>query len=233
MKFLFVHGGPGMQDYLENFFKNDFFENGIFYSQNQNISTINDAINELCLQTNPLNDYVFIGHSWGGTLCLEYLKRKVSPKPKALVLISSPISYHCNEAFTNHMKKLGLETPTPFDIFLSQSEKIEIKCRSLLETILSTLNMETLGKIDKSYLQSFQLEKTLRDLDIPVLLISGNEDHRLPTDFQKKYSELKPNLKMYFIDQAGHFPFLLEKHKNQVVNQIYSFSNTTKNPTSS
>ena len=232
MKYVFVHGGPGMKDYLKKFFLSDFLD-GIFYSQNSNIGTIDEAVNELSHITHKLNNYILVGHSWGGTLSLEYIKRNLTPKPKALVLISSPISHQCNKAFDQHMENLGLKNPTPYDIFLSKKEKEHIESRTNLEEILSSLNLDTFNKIDKSYLQNFDSQNILKEARLPVLIIFGSEDHRLPSEYQKKYIELNPHLKICEIQQAGHFPFLENEHREEISKLIYSFSNTTKNPTSS
>lgn len=107
MNLIFVHGGPGLDEYLSEYFRNVKLDKGVlrFYQQLKgNSVTIEDLVSQLGEEIEAVGECTLVGHSWGGTLAIEYLKRTKDSRVKSLVLMNVPLSYdHWFEVYERHL----------------------------------------------------------------------------------------------------------------------------------
>ncbi len=222
---IYLHGGPGLPEYLSRFFPPA--PNRIFCEQKNPASSINELVEPLRQTLEPLENFALITHSFGGVIALEYLKRPGTRKPQALVLMGVPIYYGCEEDFAVECAKRNLTKPTPEDVFLSPKEKANPNCQANLRTIFEGFNPQTLGAIGK-YLSTFDFRILLNQTEIPTLVISGADDVRVPARAQKNYGGANPKIQYISIPEAGHFTFMDAHNAILIQEKINSFLETFK-----
>lgn len=214
---IFLHGGPGFQDYLKPFFEdlNNDFE-CIFYDQVRGPEIkIEDMLLQLDEIVNPLSgNVILLGHSWGAVLATEYAGRNQS-KLSGLVLMSTGLSdKHWKDVFYKELEDLGLEDVEPEQIFLTPDE-IELG-ETILDKAWKTFSQETFNSIKLSYLEKYDVTPILKTLKIPVINIFGEKDVRFPARVSKTFYLYNNDLKDYQISNVGHFPFLQSTGRKQI-----------------
>jgi pimeloyl-ACP methyl ester carboxylesterase len=223
---VFLHGGPGLSEYLEEFFSAPFANDytTLFYEQIQNVDfTEDDFVEELQEKLKSIEgEFILVGHSWGGCLAMEYLKKYGESRLAGIVLISSPLDGQFNQVFEEELEKLDTKEPTEFDIFLSASE------RPSGEPFIKKLttvgcSLELSEKWERDYLPTFDLRPLLQKSQLPFLFMYGTEDLRVPTRVLRSYSNLAANSTTVEIPNAGHFPFIREADLNLIVSSIKTF----------
>lgn len=217
---IFIHGGPGFDDYLERAFDQTPIR-GQFYTQNRPIADMAQAVQELSEKiTTPS---ALIGHSWGGVVALEYLRKYGDGKVTALVLISTPISYHCETDFVEECKVRQITPGTgPEMIFLSREERSHNECLQELKNVFASFDPRSLENLQQ-YFNVFDCRETLSKLQIPVLIAFGSEDIRVPVRVQRDYRKLNPQADITEIPEAGHFPFLRKEDRQTLIRAIHAF----------
>jgi pimeloyl-ACP methyl ester carboxylesterase len=228
-RLVFVHGGPGYVDYLEPFFKQAFAQSfeSIFYTQNQSESvTVQNLVQQLSHQISASRT-VLIGHSWGGVLCLEYLKQIPDSRIKGLVLLDS---FLCVDDITVEYKKElsfhNLSQPTLEQIFLT-TEELKLHPH-FIKDIESTSNPKILEKLWNEYLSKVDFRSFVSSITLPVLNLYGEKDIRVPARVIQTFASFSPRIENHPIPDAAHFPFLLEKQRKEIVRAIARFCERLK-----
>ncbi len=222
---VFVHGGPGFPDYLSQFFSGRFPRSlsPIFYTQSSGEEDQPQGlVSQLASLLQRLGPDIFlVGHSWGATLCLEYLKSTSDRRIRGIVLIDPCIcSNHFNDEFKKALVELKIENPTWEQIFLSPDE-LSIG-RPFLKGLQDSFDQTFFQRFAK-YLDGFDLRPVIKSLSFPILNIFGERDMRIPAPVLRNLPELNPHLRNLEITGAGHFPFLLPKDHLQIVGAIENF----------
>jgi len=223
---IFLHGGPGYTDYLQPYFENQFSSidfTTTFYTQSQSPDvTVEKLTHELGQHVHSPNT-ILIGHSWGGVLAVEFLKRTQDERIKGVVLIDS---YLCSDHVTLEYKKelsnLGLIQPTWEQIFFTPREREA--AQPLLATLQTTLNEPIFHKLWGEFASNFDHRSFASQMIVPLLNVFGDRDIRIPSRVIRSYAQLNPRFQNVEIQEAGHFPFLLEADLRQVVSAIDEFS---------
>lgn len=224
---IFLHGGPGYPDYLERFFQGRFpstIRTTFFSQQQRDSTTVGDLVAEVGEKVSREGEPVFlVGHSWGGVLAVEYLRRTCDRGIKGLVLIGS---YLCTEDVTKEYEKelerLNLHKPTMEQVFLTPDEAREVG--DLIPELDKTFNRAVFKRLWSDFLSTFDLREYVKSADIPILNIFGERDIRVPARRVRTYSDLSASVRNLEIPGAGHFPFILEPHRAQVVAAIAQFA---------
>lgn len=224
---IFLHGGPGYADYMERFFVGRFpakFE-CVFYSQRRKgLTGIEDLILELADHVNAQGDRVYlVGHSWGGALATEYLRKTNDLRIRGLVLLSS---FLCSEDVTTEYRKElashGLDNPSLEEIFLTPPE-IKV-AGNFIADLNKTFDLKVFNTLWKEVVESgFDAREFMRSIKIPVLNIFGEKDIRIPARRIRLYEELNPNICNIEIEGAGHFPFFLPSNRETIISRIESW----------
>jgi pimeloyl-ACP methyl ester carboxylesterase len=218
---VFLHGGPGYPDYLQSIFKDQFPDfNTVFYTQSQlSFNKLMQELDETILD----NGWVYlVGHSFGATLALEYLRQNPASSVLKLVLISPCLSTeHFFADYEGELAERELHNPSLKDVFLSSSE-MQLGA-SLVAKLESQFNSVFFEKVRKDYLNKFDHLPLLKVLRLPILNIYGSEDVRVPARLMRKLEG--KNLRQLEIEGAGHFPFLRENDLAQVSSAIKAHFN--------
>ena len=228
---VFVHGGPGLNEYLEQFFSLRLSEKGfhsIFYQQKSgvNVQTLVQQLNEV-INSDDSNKCILVGHSWGVALALETLKQNshLEKKISGLILIDGFISSNFDLVFSQKLKELGIENSYSMeDIFLSPAEREIPEVKNFLNTLMSKIDNASLESIYEEYISKVDLTAFVKNLKTPTLVIYGSEDVRVPLQYHKSYVNLFSSLESLEILGAGHFPFMRKSDLEEVVNKIVVFA---------
>lgn len=214
---IFLHGGPGFQDYLKPFFEElkDDFE-CIFYDQVRGpeirIENMLSQLDEIVCSIS--GKIILLGHSWGAVLATEYAGRNQS-KLSGLVLMSTGLSHkHWKDEYHKEVEDLGLTDAGPEQIFLTP-EEVE-QGASFLDSSWLTFSEETFININKSYLEKYDVTPLLKLLKIPVVNIYGEKDIRFPARVAKTFHLFKSDMIDFQISNVGHFPFLQNAGRTQI-----------------
>lgn len=226
---LFLHGGPGYADYLEDFFAGQFSHNldCIFYSQSQAMGvTVEDLIEEVGHHVAPDGSTILIGHSWGGALAIEYFRRTKDPRINKIVLLSS---FLCGADVTTEYQKelsnLGLVKPTREQVFLTADEIPEAS--NLITRLNATFNHRVFQSVWEKFIPTYDARSFVRSLQIPILNIFGEKDVRVPARQVRGYAAMNSKIENLEIAGAGHFPFIRRSDRATVIEAIQRFVDST------
>jgi pimeloyl-ACP methyl ester carboxylesterase len=164
------------------------------------------------LNLHKVQQFIFIGHSLGGYIGLEFASQNPH-KLKGLGLFHSSAFADTEEKKANRTKSIefirehGSEqyVKNLFGDLFAESNKAK-----LAETIEDLT--EKAKKIEPEYIartlvamrERIDYTNTLSDLACPVLLIAGEEDSAVPLDFSKKQSALPQKPSSHVLPNVGH-----------------------------
>lgn len=194
----------------------------MFYDQLQIPDVkIDDLVQQLHEIVQSKVDVTLVGHSWGATLGLEYAKRFPGEISK-LVFMSSGLDFAGWKVdFEAELFKRRISKDQPELIYLSQSERGG--WTSFLESLWETFSNKTFDSLFESYLRNFDLKDFFQKNTIPLLCIFGEDDLRFPLSAARKLKLLNPNIRYIEVGGAGHFPFLLQNHRDFILKEIRDF----------
>ena len=162
---------------------------------------LNDFITALNIE-NP----ILIGHSNGGKTIINYAGRKLG-KINKIVLIDS----------TGIKPKRGIGYYSKVYSFKAVKNIVKIlpkNCEGLREKALDKFGSsdykdspEVLRKTMNIILNEDQ-QKIMPNIDVPTLLIWGDEDTATPLEDAKKIEKLIPNCGIAVLEGTGHFSYL-------------------------
>ncbi len=191
---IFVHGFKGFKDwgfypYLGNYFSNqgyfvitfNFSHNGIGNDPSEFTeldkfakNKVSMEISELCeiidayydgyFGAKGIKPIVLIGHSRGGAVAL--LSSLVNKKPACYVVWASVAKF---DRYTKRQKEIW-----------RKNGFIEVQNSRTKQ--MMRMNVDFLEDIEKNQIDSLNIEKAVRDLNKPLLIIHGNEDLTVPVD---------------------------------------------------
>lgn len=123
---IFLHGGPGYEDYLEEYFKDEFPEHldCVFYTQSHGSDvSVSRLLEEVHRHLEGRPSPYLLGHSWGGVLAQKYLEAYPEQKVEGLILMSSFLDHQkLTAAFEAATTCAGLEHPTLTKVFYTDEE---------------------------------------------------------------------------------------------------------------
>lgn len=220
---IFLHGGPGFNDYLKPYLSDlnsDF--NCIFYDQKRGSKVkVDDLILELDkLVEKQVEKPILFGHSWGGVLATEYVKRK-QDKVSGLVLMSTGLSAAQWVQWNEELDDLGLIDAPLEQLFLTPIELKE--GRKLLRETAKSFSVKTFESIFDSYLKEYNLLDDLFKITIPVLNIFGEKDLRFSKNVTKTFKNYNKSIIDIEVENAGHFPFLEKNNRTKITSSIIKY----------
>ncbi|MFC0473173.1 alpha/beta fold hydrolase [Halalkalibacter kiskunsagensis] len=187
---------------------------------------------EECIQYFKLKDVTIIGHSMGGQIAL-YTAQLAPYKVKNLVLLCSsgylksakkPLIYCSYLPFfrffvEQYIRKKDIKKSLE-NVFYNKSfiteELIEEFTRPLTEKDFYT-SLQRLLRYREGDLTSYQLSK----IQIPTLLIWGEEDRVVPLKIGQRLVQDLPNAKLITYEKTGHL--VTEERPNDLYHHIASY----------
>ena len=217
---IFLHGGPGFNDYLKPYLSelnSDF--NCIFYNQKRGAKIkVDDLVLELDKLIESQNDKpILLGHSWGGVLATEYIRR-FQAKVSGLVLMSTGLNAYQWVEWNKKLDDLGLGDASIEKILLTSTE-LENGI-NLLDKAMKSFSGETFDSIFDSYLKTYDLLYALGSINVPILNIFGEKDLRFSRDITKTFRNYNKSIIDIEIKNAGHFPFLEKGNRKSIISSI-------------
>ena len=191
------------------------------------------------LKHEKITDFCFIGHSLGGAVAINYLMRYKKIYPSSVVFVDTSSTYpfkhdhllnlspyltHFLRFVANH-KLTRTEHFFHFDdIDLSEDglvEKIHLVSHLLHLTPLRTI-VKTLDNVERFVFKNKnRINDTLRHLNVPALIISGEYDKVVPTKYSLFIKQLKKNAEFKLVKKAHHK--IITERPRLVSRLIYDF----------
>ena len=229
---VFIHGGGG--DKNQWYFQYDYFHAKGFgllvlslsghgkssYSHNNSILAYSKEVSSL-ISLLKLRNYVLIGHSMGGGIALSYVLSSTDNPPTEIILIGTgaklnvaPIFFDLLRSdFNQALRLMGKYS-------YAKTASIDVKIAN--QEILSKNGSEILIQ-DLRACQQFDVRNKLKEIEIPTLIICGEEDAMTPIKFSNFLKENISNSQLEIILKAGHYVF--QEAPEKVNDTILQFLN--------
>ena len=165
-----------------------------------------------------LNKIILCGHSLGGAIAQEYFFK--NPKEVfALILCGTGARLRVSPMILNTLKNNYQEflNGLPIGAFYRKTSK-EIK-KALVIEIAKTNPEVTLA--DFKICDNFDVMDKVASINVPCLIVCGNEDKLTPIKYSQYFKDNIKNSKLVIIKNAGHM-VMVEKPKelNQAIQQF-------------
>ena len=232
---LYIHGADGFPKW-ENYLDNLAESFSVYVPAHPGVSNSTgldelDNLWDLVLFYDELIDALnltsvhLIGHSYGGMIAAE-IAACIPNKVKSLTLISS-LGLWIDSApiadffiLTAEERKNLLWHNSESEIAIETSNVPEDAAERALLNVNRTITLASIGKFcwpipDKG------LIKRIHRINMPTLLIWGDNDQIVPLDYGKLFMKLIPNSELKTIVECGHIP-QLEK-PTECINSIKEF----------
>ncbi len=181
------------------------------------LPTHGDSVEQIALSVLPLLPprFALLGHSLGGMVAIEILRRKPEAVARIALIATDPLTEPPQDAAAREVQIIAARSGK-----LAEAMSHEIPLTALAETEWSGDVMalvqhmaEGLGP-DQFRMQSRALQrrpdqqKTLRKLKVPVLVIAGAADTIVPLRRAEFLAGLVPTARLHIVPDAGHLPQL-------------------------
>jgi pimeloyl-ACP methyl ester carboxylesterase len=227
---VFIHGGGGDKKqwhYQLEYFKAKGFgllalslpgHGKSVHSPNNSISNYAKDVYLLISHLN-LRNFVLIGHSMGGGICLSYVLEFPDLHPARLILIGTGAKLNVAPVFFELLSSDFNQALSLMGKFSYATEtNVDIKQRN--QDILVKNGPEILIQ-DLKACQQFDVRNRLAEITIPSLIICGEEDNMTPIKFSEFLHQKLKNSKFVRVPNAGHFVF--QEASNETNNHILEF----------
>ncbi len=181
------------------------------------------------LDVEKINNFIFVGHSFGGSVLLDYLITHKNKLPINAVLVEATYKYpypkdhelNLNPMIVKLLKFLvgrGWFNSYPCEIDFSDARKLSWYKNKLyhlpMRTIFYTLHEAEL--YSKRY--SKQIVKDLRKLNLPLLVVAGDTDNILDVSLSEEIHKLIKGSKFVLFKGVGHkLPLLRARRLSRTI----------------
>lgn len=243
-----LHGGPGLdQSYLlPQMLELAKDHELIFYdqrgsgksletsldSQHINIDKFSQDLEQLS-RTLGLEQFILIGHSWGGLLAMDYTIKHPNRVSHLILISSAPADYKGQLAFAGEFDKRTKsikEKIKPLFHYEDFEKLDDMEISSLYRMLFAvyfnnfrdsrhlTLEMskepaqsgfKVMEEMSKTCWinPSTDLFPYLKTLNVPTLVIHGKQDI-VPWHTAQEIKEAIPDAKIFYLENCGHFPYI-------------------------
>jgi proline iminopeptidase len=233
-----LHGGPGLDasyffPYLNPLLK---YVSLVHFRQGKpGSASLDDVVSEVedVMKRLPEGAIVYLlGHSWGGALALEYVRRH--PKSVTGLILTSWVY---DSEWHQYRDRKSAPKPIPdYTSLPTADERFSFVTKAVSdlyfnedvlkegEKILHRIDYN--GDLWERFGQSFVYDKlnsrdVLASLTIPTISISGTNDLCVPVEYVRKGLSLNHLIHSVEIPGADHFPFV--QYSNEFNSSVISF----------
>ncbi|QNK76400.1 alpha/beta fold hydrolase [Winogradskyella undariae] len=150
-----------------------------------------------------LEDVILLGNSLGGHIGLYHTKL-YPEKIKALIITGSSGLYESAMGG-------GYTKRSDYEVMKKKAQEVfydpAVATKEIVDEVYETVNdrnklIKTLA-IAKSAIRH-NMAKDLPNMNIPICIIWGKNDHVTPPEVAEEFNELLPDSELYWIDKCGH-----------------------------
>ncbi|MFO7837616.1 MAG: alpha/beta hydrolase [Candidatus Thorarchaeota archaeon] len=167
------------------------------------------------------DDFIFIGHSLGGMVALVYALENRDSVDR--MVISSSYCFVSDEATTDVLGRVKSNPVHDFAMGISK-RGLSPYDEEIAEWVAKQMS-DHMSKKDAMLATAasakFNICEHLRDLEVPTLLIVGEEDITTPVWASEMLHEWLPNSELVIVPNAGHLVIL--DHAEEFNEQVRSF----------
>lgn len=192
-----------------------------------------DKIIEALIEVLPDSSFCILGWSLGATVALALAERYPQRVNSVILLAGNPrfVKEHGwagmrAELLEDFSSNLELNCQLTLIRFLAlQVNQLE-HGKSLLKALKKAIKAchpptENVLQGGLAILKHTDLRESLLLLSCPVSVIQGDKDTLVPVEVGQNMKQLKPDLQLNIVENAGHVPFL--SHQSQVIEIISQF----------
>ncbi|GAE27385.1 alpha/beta hydrolase fold [Halalkalibacter wakoensis JCM 9140] len=211
--FLFIHGAGGTQSkwrLIKEAFTSDEATFIDLPGRKKNAELSERTIREFssALSSSIGEDTIVVGHSMGGLIAMDLAIK--NPNVKGIVLVASHFHLPVHEKVLNQLEN-GTFPEGLF--FASYSKQADTKLLEEEKEELSLVDMNQIF-IDFSACNDYKNGKeTFAELQVPILIIYGDEDRMLPKDSREQVLALNKHTSIKTIEKSGHYVMLEQPEK--------------------
>jgi pimeloyl-ACP methyl ester carboxylesterase len=175
-----------------------------------------------------LQDAVLVGASFGGWVAAEMMVRDSAAF--ALLVLSAPLGIKVRGREERDIEDFFALTPEQFRaLAYAEPARGEMDLRLLDDEHLTAhlRSHESLAVYGwKPYMHNPQLKRWLHRVDLPTLLVAGQQDRFVFDGYHAAYAQALPNAVLHSMPDAGHFPHveqpelfadLVRQHRDRAV----------------
>ena len=152
-----------------------------------------------------LRDVTVVGFSLGGWLAAEILVKNSSRVAK--LVLGAPLGLRTAERRNNMVTDLFMLDPKQVDATLQASAPANVNLAELSEPALERIarNAEAVSLFGWSpYLYNPKLQQRLHRIDVPTLVLWGEQDRFAPLDYAKTFAAQLQNGRLETLADCGH-----------------------------
>ncbi|MDD3003146.1 MAG: alpha/beta hydrolase [Candidatus Shapirobacteria bacterium] len=189
---------------------------------------LNNYVDFVCkyLKDNNIKDPILIGHSFGGAIISKIAAEKTISIKKIILVDAAPIRLPQTpkqKIITTISKPAKSILSLPFfNKFYHPIKKILYRSLKLQDSGYADLENPVLKKTFTTVIRQ-DLSPILPKINIPTLIIWGENDTDTPLSAGKKIHSLIPNSHLIIYPKSSHFAYL--ENKDQFIKDIKTFIN--------
>ena len=182
------------------------------------------------LKARRVDNFTLIGHSLGGAVAINYIMRYKDIFPSSLILIDTASTFpfdhnrllNMNPYTTNFLRFIANHKLTKDEHFFHFGD-IDLSFKGISENlhlISHLFHLTPLRTMVKAldnleyYIFNNQkrIDKALKNLKIPTLIIAGEKDDIVPPKYSKQIKKLKKDAELKIV-KGAHHKIIIEKAK--------------------
>jgi pimeloyl-ACP methyl ester carboxylesterase len=176
------------------------------------------------IQALKLDRVHLMGTSLGGWIAAELAIRNTAPL--ATLTLVGAVGIAADGIPLDDMFRMNAEENARRFYFDPTRVKRRLEALSAADPHLLLRNRSTVVRLAYPHFANPDLSKWLHRVNLPTLLIWGENDGLVPPKFGEAYRRLLPNARLIVIPQAGHAPF--EEQPDKFLESYDSFLNGIK-----
>jgi proline iminopeptidase len=197
-----------------------------------------------------LKKFIILGHSWGGLLAMNYSVKHSANVSSLILLSSAPADSKGQKSFLDEFAIKTKPVIHKIPALFNDKEFAKLNARQInqlyrdlfsvyfenhlgIKKLTLTMNKKSAvsgAKVNaimsKTSLLKFNLFPSLRKLNIPTLIIHGNQDI-VPVSTATEIKEAIPGSEIIYLDNCNHFPYI--EKPTELFRSIRNFLAKVKN----
>ena len=219
---LFIHGAGCDYSFWSNLNRYFFYKKfstlsislpGHGYNFDKPLTSIERMANYVTriLKKLKIKKIIPIGHSMGSLICLSLATKKLIEVEK-MILVGTALPMKVSDFLLEQSKKDEAKAINnminwglPGFTKLSGGNITGLSLPNYIFNLMSKNSINVLNKDLNACNKFFLEEKAVKEINMPLLIISGDKDIMTPKESSIKLKKTLPNAKLKILDRCGHF----------------------------